>query len=181
MKITDSFARELREAAGTDEIVRLLRDIPGTEAEWGSVLAVGRKWVAVSEVVDFHREDIFCVRIADLHRLQRREGKLVRRWFSRTGEESPDLPYAVDLDTTAGLLRSVRRSGQACTIEVEREDPDILFVGLVEQVEEKTLLLREIDPRARWGALSRWPLRDITRVKLYSHYVTVLSEIAGER
>lgn len=153
--------------------------------EWvvcGYVVGLGPGFVMVSVVNDrvwldgfecFRRPDIIAIEddpYAAFH-----EKALARR-----GEGIPDAP-PVSLASIEDLLKTAGRASRLITIHCEGVDPEVCYIGHVQEVLGGHLVMREVTPAAEWEAeFERYRTANITRVAFGAGYEEALSLVAGD-
>lgn len=175
-------AKRLAAAAGSKALVRIERTPRNADQLGGFVVGIGSKWVLVSRTGDggYLDEGLVAIRRKDISRLREDtsfEGKFARRqpgW-------PPSAPSNLDLDTTSGLVRAMSQLSPLIGIEQEhRFHSQMIWIGVVDEVGEGWLWLREVAPDASWHdeALG-YRLRRITKITISDRYQTALASIAG--
>lgn len=84
----------------------------------------------------------------------------------------------IDLSDVSTLLSSADAHFPLVTIHRELIDAEICFIGRVQKLTNKTLILNEIDPAAKWEGTRRHNLKDITRIDLGGNYEEALALVA---
>lgn len=90
-------------------------------------------------------------------------------------------PVLVDLTDISTILSSINQHFPLMTLHRESNDPDACYVGSVESVCDKTVLLNEMDPDAKWNGTKRIHLDEITRIDFDGGYETALALVAKIR
>ena len=82
-----------------------------------------------------------------------------------------------DLDTTGifSLLSSAREVFPVLGIETEVTEPDAVFIGTVENLSSRAVVLRQIDTAGCWMEPTEFRLKDITKVILGDGYQEALA------
>ncbi|ROR80294.1 hypothetical protein SAMN06295974_2546 [Plantibacter flavus] len=169
-------------ARETSTIVKLNRMSAPYETLEGFVVAIGRKWVLVAPIASGGFFDGYAViRVREIARV--RFDRSFQRRFSETRPEWPVNPPPgrpmPDLDSTRGMLRSFLAKGVLCAIE-RRNKPDLMWVGVPDQLRRHWLYLLEVRSDATWhaGPLG-YRLRTITLVRMGDQYLRALAAVAG--
>jgi hypothetical protein len=87
-------------------------------------------------------------------------------------------PALVDLTDIGTILFSVDQNFPLMTIHREAHDSDTVYVGSVESICDKTVLLNEMNPDAKWEGTKRILLDEITRIDFGGGYETALALVA---
>lgn len=177
-----SFDARLRRLQDEGRVVRIGRDIRGADVLEGVVVDVDRKWTVLARITDFHHDGWCLVRTRDVRRLQPdRAGDAVERFLRGRGQWPLSGPEpALRLGSTKDLVRDAAATGLAASLHVEREDPDICFVGRIVGTKRRRVSLAEVSPQGEWQeGVSRWRFREITRLDLGARYETAVLEAAG--
>lgn len=87
-------------------------------------------------------------------------------------------PVLVDLADINTILFSIDQNYPLLTLHRESHDPDSCYVGSVESICDKTVLINEMDPDAKWSGNKRLPLDEITRIDFGGGYETALALVA---
>ncbi len=122
--------------------------------------------------------EVFCT--ADLTEV--RVGFRSRRFLEealRLRGQRPSAPARLDLSSTPTLLTSAGRLFPLLVVHRERIHRDSCWIGQVASMTEKTFVLREIDPSAKWDGQTRYRFRDITRIGFGGAYEEALALVAG--
>jgi hypothetical protein len=88
----------------------------------------------------------------------------------------------VDLSNFSTLLPTASALFPLVTIHREVVDPDVVHIGVVKDIADGILTLREIDPNARWARkLGRHKISQITRVDFGGRYEDALARVGKVR
>lgn len=177
----DAQDRLLR-AMGKREPVRVRRNIRKTGYVEGYVVAVGAEWVLVALLQDVAFNGFVALRLNDVTGAKRAHApKFYRRALELHGEWPPAAPPGdIMLDGIRELVESAAGTHLLVTIHIEREDPEVCFIGAPVKFSRRWLHLLEVTPKAKWGAApSKWDLTAITRVDFDGRYERALLEVAG--
>lgn len=174
---------KLKASVGREKIMKIRRrSRPGYTID-GFVLAIGRRWVLLSQTSDGgHMNGYAAIRISDVQSI--RPDRSFRSEFAKTRPDwPPTLPPVsteLDLDSTKGMLRSLLVPGHLLGIERDRRH-DAMWIGVPDGLTKKLLYLWEVTPRATWdeGALG-YRLKTITSVVFGDQYQAALAAMAGE-
>jgi hypothetical protein len=179
---TTPMRSRLERARSARNGIRLVRSIPGADVIKAYVLDVGSKWVLMAAVDETRVDGYVAVRIRDIERIQPLKADAFYRKASElAGVWPPALPAdPIDLSTTRSLIETAHAHATLVNLQIEREDPDVAFIGVPTQWSPKKLWLHEVSPRAIWDDTdSKWPFSDITRVEFSSTYENDLLLVAG--
>ena len=86
---------------------------------------------------------------------------------------------AIDLSSFPGLLSSASALFPLITIHREIMDAETCFIGKVQKQTNKTVVLEEINPAAKWERTRRYSFRDITRVDFGGAYEEALALVSA--
>lgn len=174
-----SIRDHLATVAADQALVRIRRDIPDADRMEGFVQAVGTEWMllALFDTNWFAFDGFVTLRVADISKIKEvgdtdstavRAAKLTEQW-------PPPTVKGLDLDTTAGLLKTASDHFPLATVYIEETWPDVCYVGRVAELSPTKLSLQSLDPEATWEPeADEWDLTDITRLNLGDRYSTVL-------
>ena len=96
------------------------------------------------------------------------------------GEIIPDAP-PVSLESIEDLLETAGRAFPLITIHCEVVDPEVCYIGHVNEVRGGEIAMRLVTPAAKWEAeFERYPTSSITRVAFGGDYEEALSTVAGD-
>lgn len=176
--------KRLREAEGSQSLVLVQRSIRGATTPAGYVVAIGTKWVLLQHVNDsIFLNGHFAVRLADISGvIPDRSGDFVRRAVELQDEWPPGPPPGdVDLEGTRRLIDSFAALHSLVTVHVERQDPDVAYIGVPFRSARGRLGLIEVTPQATWDAdqPGSYRLRRITRLDTGQRYERALWSVAG--
>ncbi len=113
------------------------------------------------------------VRVADISRFQVDAG-FVDEYLRLRGMHSTKMPQ-IELKDLASLLLSVSKHYPLFMIECERVEPGIGFVGQIEKLTKRSLLLKKINSKARWINTEEFKMKNITSVDFGDGYVEALA------
>src|SRR5262249_7951497 len=117
--------------------------------------------------------EVLCV--ADVTQVQ---GNYPSRSFTeealRLRKQRPSPPAGLCLSSWPALLPSAGKCFPLLVVHRERIHRDSCWIGQVASMTEKTFVLREIDPSARWDGPVRYRFRDLTRVGFGGAYEQAL-------
>ena len=177
-----TIVRRITQAATSQDLIRIYRE--GLEDGWadGYVAGAGPEFFALELIDKSIRFDGFnCMRYSDVTRCDvpaPHAGFLIKalkaQGFRRQERFSPDL------STLSSLLRTAGAEFPLLTIHSEAWDPDICFIGKVENVSDDQLELRLVTPNAEWeDGTKQIALDGITRVDFGGAYERALFLVAG--
>ncbi|WIB65550.1 hypothetical protein [Curtobacterium sp. MCBD17_040] len=173
--------RRLRKAVGGDHLVLVQRKTERGVFYTGFVLALGRKWVLLARTIDgglfngyiaFRLTDIASVRPDST--FESRAARLRPEW-------PPSFPRTLDtvnLDTTAGALRTIPANGELVGVQSNHRY-DALWIGVIHAVTRHWVYLHEVRPDATWHdhAAGR-RLRRLTVIETDGHYIRGIRSVA---
>jgi hypothetical protein len=90
-------------------------------------------------------------------------------------------PALVDLSDITTILKSVDQNFPLMTVHREEQDPDTCWIGSVESVCDKTVLINEINADAKWDRTKRLHLNEISRIDFDGGYEKALALVAKIR
>jgi hypothetical protein len=167
---------ELVGARDTQTLVRLRRSV---ERGWvgGYVASVGPEWFVMCVVADlilFNGFQAFRFKEVESVEAPAPYSGFVERALRLRRQTRPADP-AIDLADVATVLSSASAAFPLISIHQEIADPEVCFIGAVEEIARGTLVLKTISPDAAWNEeRERFPLRDITRVDFGGLYEEAL-------
>jgi hypothetical protein len=175
--------RRLREAASDLSPVRIRRQIPGADRLEGFVLAVGERWVLLSNLSNGVRLDGFvAVRIDDIASVRTpASAGFMRSALEWRGQWPPptDGPE-LNLSSDAGLITSAMAASPLVTLHIEYERPDVCFIGKPIRITAKRVDLQEVTPEATWeNGGHTFGFKEISRVEIGGDYEQALHAVAG--
>lgn len=175
-------AKQLAAAARSKALVRIERTPRNADQLDGFVVGIGSKWVLISRTGDggYLDEGFVAIRRKEISTL--REDTSFEEQFARSQAGwPPSAPAELDLDTTSGLVRGMSQVSPMIGIEQEhRFHSEMVWIGVVGQVDKGWLWLREVGPDAAWrDEAVGYKLRRITKVTISDRYQTALASIAG--
>lgn len=172
----------LERARSTGKGIRVVRSIPGADVIKGYVLSLGPKWVLLTYVDESRVNGFVALRIRDMERIQPLEqGAFYRKASELAGVWPPALPAEqIDLSTTRGLIENAHAHFTLVNLQMERDAPDVAFIGVPTRWGKKKVWLNEVDSAAIWtDTVSKWAFADITRVQFSTTYGNDLLLVAG--
>lgn len=181
-----SFEDELSFAIGAGTIVRLYRDELSDGWIDGRLAARGAELTLIAVIADLVCYNGFEIVVTDdITELEipHPAAGFLEEALELRGAAAPAAP-AVDLDSVAGCLESLREVAEVVTLFREEEDPDSMMVGRIAEIdgEKGELSLFELLPDAEWShAPTRVFLREITRVAFAGGYEAALVEVTRAR
>jgi hypothetical protein len=119
--------------------------------------------------------------IVDVHRRRGTE-RLHRSALERQGNWPPDTPPpGLGLDRTRDLVAGLGGAYDLLVLHIERESPDVCFIGRRVRQGRGWVDLQEISPDAEWSTKrTRYRLAEISRIDVGDGYSEVLQEIGGQ-
>ncbi|WP_065965074.1 hypothetical protein [Curtobacterium sp. UCD-KPL2560] len=173
--------RRLDEAVGTDHAVRVVRRTERGSRYCGFVLAVGAKWVLMAQLTDGGVFDgLIAFRLREVHRVEPDT-----TFAGRAARLRPEWPPSslardgIDLDTTAGVLRTIADEGELIGIQTN-ERSGALWIGLLDEVTRRWVYLHEVRADATWNDEPLgYRLGRIDTVETGGQYIRGLASVVG--
>jgi len=165
----------LSEAMAANKLIRLYRKSVDDDHVPGYVVGLSDRFVLL-HVIDgsvFILNGYAAVRLADVSRFQVDAG-FVDEYLRLRGMHSTKMPQ-IELKDLASLLLSVSKHYPLFMIECERVEPGIGFVGQIEKLTKRSLLLKKINSKARWINTEEFKMKNITSVDFGDGYVEALA------
>ena len=172
----------MERARSTRKGIRVVHSIQGADVIKGYVLDLGPKWVLMTAVDGARLDGYVALRIRDMESIQPLKANAFYRKASElAGVWPPALPEEqIDLATTRGLIETAHAHANLVNIQMERDAPDVAFIGVPTRWSKKKVWLNEVDAEAIWDdTVSQWAFEDITRVEFSTTYETDLTLVAG--
>ncbi|MDK8173504.1 hypothetical protein QP735_13310 [Curtobacterium citreum] len=173
--------RRLDEAVGADHVVRVVRRTERGSRYSGFVLRVGAKWVLMAPLADGGAFDgLIAIRLREVHSV-RRDTTFAARAARLRPEWPPSslVPAGIDLDTTAGVLRTIAAEGELIGIQTDQR-LYALWIGLLHEVTRRWVYLHEVRPDASWRDVPLgYRLGRIDTVEAGGQYLRGLRTVAG--
>jgi len=175
--------RQFVSARDAGRLVRLHRhgvDYPETHSE-GFVVAASPLFVVLhvaAPTLFLDGYEVFCTADVTEVRVGFRSRQFVEEALRLRGQR-PSAPARLDLSSLPALLTSAGRLFPLLVVHRERIHRDSCWIGQVVSMTEKTFVLREIDPSAKWDSPTRYRFRDVTRVGFGGAYEEALALVAG--
>ena len=147
----------------------------------GYVLDVGPEFFLLSLVSDRIWFDGFeCFRAKDISNIRPDPyTAFAEAALKKRGERAPKKPR-VDVSSIVELLLSAGGAFPLITIQRQRVDPDVCWIGRVLGIERGQVSLLEINPSAKWDEMpNRYRLNEITEVNFGNDYENALHLVGG--
>lgn len=173
--------QSLDQAMRLGRCVDLHRSIADTEPLCGFIVAVGERWVLLHEVSDhLFMNGYVAVRTSDITGVAQLPDDFVERALEAFGE-TPENLLGVDVDSDVGLVHTMADKLGLISVYVERDDPDVCFIGQPANVTATRIVLRSVTPAAEWeDETTAYAFSDVTRVDGGGRYERGLALVAGE-
>ncbi|MEV4344605.1 hypothetical protein AB0J83_09030 [Actinoplanes sp. NPDC049596] len=171
--------RALRER----RLVRVRRGIDRADKLEGYVVARADEWVLMAVVDDGIRLDGFAaLRFADVVAVKARPADgFVGKALALQGTWPPAAPPDVDLTDVRKLIASVAEQFPLIALHLEKNLPDMCFIGRFVGFRKRTAGILEVSPQATWNREpTKWPLRKISRIDFGGAYENALHTVAGD-
>jgi len=173
---------ELREAFEQRVPLRILRERLHAGVIHGYVVALSRDFCLVAEVGDAMRFDGYiAVAIADISSIEEDPSReFVEKALALRGE-ALKVPDEFELDDWAAIARSAMAYAPLISLNmVEDDEGEISYVGQLTEVEPNALVLRELDPNARWYPdTGAYELEGLGSIGFGSGYLDAFWQVAG--
>jgi hypothetical protein len=141
----------------------------------GFVLGVGRCWVLLYVVQDFHPDGYALVRCSDVVRVRKSNAFFQRALRRCIAEDEPELPRRMNLDTEQGPFQALRRAGELTILNFDYDEEDCLYLGVLESMAMRHVEVRTLSPAGRWGSVERVGLREVSTILFRCAYVNVFT------
>lgn len=173
--------KALQEAMAEGRCGELHRSIEGTESLRGYIAGAGARWVLLQAVSDhIFMNGFIAVRVEDVAEFEPLPSDFVERALAAFGEERQD-PTGIDLDTDEALVRTLGGAFGLVAVHVERDDPDVCFIGLPRTITTDDVGLLEVTPAGEWeDEVTAYSFEDLTRVDAGARYERGLGLVAGK-
>lgn len=177
--------RLLGEAAQGNLPVRITR---GSLPVWGNgyfegyLVGLSNEWALLHVICGnmMSTNGYAAVRVRDISTAvllrERHDGFMVRALALRD-DHAVGQPDVLLLDLP-GLLSSANTCFPLLVIHTEQRRPDECYIGRVDRITKKRLVLREIDPAAKWSLTRRYKLKHVTRVEFGGGYEQALWQVS---
>jgi len=178
--MAEKHSSRLAEAMRLRRFVRFSRRFEDSRIR-GYVLDVGPRFFLLSLVSDRIWFDGFeCFRIADVKGVGPDPySRFVESALKRRGELRPKKPR-VSVKSIDDLLLSAGRAFPLVTIHREQIEPNVCWIGRVQDVDRGRVSLLEINPDATWDENpNEFKLSEITRVNFGGDYENALFLVGG--
>jgi hypothetical protein len=173
---------ELREAFEQRAPLRILRERLNAGVIHGFIVALSRDFCLIAEVGDVMRFDGYiAIAIADISAIEIDPSReFVEKALALRGEELR-VPANFALDDWAAIARSAMTCAPLISLNmVEDDEGEISYVGQLAEVEANALVLRELDPNARWYPdTGAYELEGLGSIGFGSGYLDALWQVAG--
>jgi hypothetical protein len=174
--------RRIREAEETRRLVRVARMIRGADRLDGFVVAIGPKWIVLHTLDHgMFLNGYSAIRLGDIKRVKVEADDSFPAKALRVRAEERLVPEGVDLGSTQSVISTAAGLFGLVTLNYEKDDPTVCFIGAVKKVSDKSVRLFEITPDAAWHEdTTKWPLNNITRIDFGGRYEDALLAVGGE-
>lgn len=174
---------ELREAFEQRIPLRILRDRLHAGVIHGYVVALSRDFCLVAEVGDAMRFDGYiAISIADISSIEEDPSRdFVEKALALRGE-ALKVPDDFELDDWAAIARSAMAYAPLISLNmIEDDEGEVSYVGQLTEVEPNALVLRELDPNARWYPdTGAYEFEGLGSIGFGSGYLDALWQVAGQ-
>jgi hypothetical protein len=180
MKRVSRTASQLTRFMRKPQFVRFTRRFEQGFAR-GYVLDVGPKFFLLALQSDQMRFDGFsCFRVADVKNLRPDPyAAFAEAALKKLRESTPKRPR-VSVASIEELLLSANRLFPLLTIHRESVDPDVCWIGKIEEIRQGQVSLLEIGPDAKWDRKpTSYKMNEITAVEFGGEYERALHLVGG--
>lgn len=172
-----AFAKEIRAAKATGQLVRVQREAFDEEGNIGYIVATGRSYFAMELVTRCARFDgMACMRFSDVTLLELEEhtGFLERALEARGAARATQAP--VDLSSLPAIIESAARAFPVITLHVPSDEIRYeCFIGKVITMNAETVDFAHITRDGEWEEFLREiPYSEIMRVDFGGDYEEAL-------
>ncbi len=172
----------LREALEARIPMRLARE--RIQPGWihGYVIGLSRDFCLIAEVGDAMRFDGYVVvLIADLSQIEEDPSREFVEKALALRDEPLTIPKDFPLDDWASIVDAAMRFAPLVSVNVvEDEDGEVSYIGQLAGIQSDALLLREVDPNARWHAdAGDYGFDEIASIGFGTGYLDALWQVAG--
>lgn len=172
---------DLVAAQASRTLVRVRRSVEeGWAAGW--VVGVGPQLFALSVVSDsilFNGFQVFRIRDVSSVEVPSPHAAFIETALRLRGQIAPQDP-PIDLSDLQSALTSASAAFPLVAVHQEIEDPDVCFIGTVQQIADGKLFLKTVSPDGQWdGEQETITVSDITRIDFGGLYEQALSLVAG--
>jgi hypothetical protein len=173
---------ELKRALDERVPVRVQRERVQAGTTHGYIVGLSRDFCLIAEVGDAIRFDGYlAIAVADITSIEADPAReFVDRALALRGE-ALRVPAEFALDDWATIARSAAAIAPLVSINmIEDEDGEISYVGELVDVDANALVLREIDPNAKWYPdTGAYEFEGIGSIGFGSAYMLMLARVAG--
>lgn len=177
-----SIRDQLVDVEASRTFVKIRRCIRKAEVIEGFVVGVGKQWALVHaasshQFLDSHA----AIRISDVCAITRSDKDSFDVRALELLNERPETLSDVDLSSDESVIRTMGENTPLITIHTERAWPDECYIGELRGITDGKVLLREINPNAKWSnENTSWRLKDVTQVERGGRYEQALQLVGGE-
>lgn len=172
-------------ATGTPVTIRRKR-LTGSDDLDGIVDQVTADWVVLAALEDTVYPNGFeIIRRKDISRVipvPTARASYIIRALGNLGRQQTVSPFRIPEGvTTRELLEIVADNNSILGFYIEKDDPDVLFIGRLTKFRTSSFDLAFIDPNGRWeDGVRHWKYRQITRLAFGNRYQRALEKY-GDR
>lgn len=173
--------RRLHEAQEKGRLIRVYRHFHPDWSDYGYVVGLSDEWVLLHGIDgnSLHLNGYQAYRLKDIVKT-RFDKSCAERALRLRGERAVRQPDTLLVDLP-GLLSSANAHFPLVNIHLDEKEPDSCYIGRIEKITRKKVLLREITSEARWNdSPHRFPLKHITCVAFASGYEEALWLVAEQ-
>jgi hypothetical protein len=148
----------------------------------GYVIGLSRDFCLIAEVGDAMRFDGYVVlAIADLSQIEEDPSREFVEKALAMRDETLNIPKDFPLDNWTVIVEAAMRLAPLVSINVlEDEDGEVSYIGQLVGIEADALLVREVDPNARWHAdAGDYGFDEICSIGFGTGYLEALWLVAG--
>lgn len=148
----------------------------------GYVIGLSRDFCLIAEVGDSIRFDGYVVvTIADLSQIEEDPAREFVEKALALRDETLQVPDNFPLDDWASIADAAMRHAPLLSVNVVEDDTgEVSYIGQLVGIERDALLLREIDPSARWHSdAGDYGFEEIASIGFGTGYLDALWQVAG--
>lgn len=170
--------RALRSALTDQTLIRIRRAPAHSDEERGYVVAIGERWMVLSEVQDGYFDGYLAFPSADVLSVSI-DGTFAGRHVRQLPDWPPRSPVSEDALTSVDeTVRAMAEVGGLIGVQQEGKRWGI-WIGSPEEITAKWLWLDEVRPDASWKGPLGYKMKKITSVQIGTRYLTALAAVAG--
>ncbi len=140
------------------------------------MVGVSRELVLIHELSDeMHLDGYSTIRVKDIKRYRTLDDyDYFANRALRLRKQTPRPLRNISLSGFPSLIRSLRSRFPLFVIHEEAVDDQICFIGKASKMTKRSIILKEMDPGAKWEGMRNHRLRNITRIGFGGNYEQAL-------